>query len=252
MILNSRFVPELSDTKTDYTGTVVFLHGTGASAEMWDGQANFLAEHGYQCILLDLRGHGLSKISKPQSADLNVFVSDVLETLDTLKIAFPVAFVGHSLGAIISVTIAEKYPELVSSLFAACLPGRVYKSIALAFGAFLDHGFAAINASKLSQIVPRRIKILLDTDPQALRQVLVNFEAVDFIVNPPRLQSRLTVHLASGLFDPIAPYHLVAKLHLMLPNSTLWSAPGAHNFMDIFPQQFNDWLLKGLRADLPQ
>ncbi|MBA4076364.1 MAG: hypothetical protein C0508_15075, partial [Cyanobacteria bacterium PR.023] len=127
---------------------LIFIHGTGSAGEMWQAQVRFFTNRGYRCFVVDLRGHGLS--SEPQEhTDLDVHISDVLETLENSDIKFPAAFVGHSLGAIISVTLAEQRPELFAAVLAAGLPGRVLKPVSFIFKLFMLYLYDYIKRSNM-------------------------------------------------------------------------------------------------------
>ncbi|MDP3509599.1 MAG: alpha/beta hydrolase [Candidatus Melainabacteria bacterium] len=229
----------------DHLPDLLFIHGTGSAADMWQGQVRFFTNHGYRCFVVDLRGHGFS--AEPQEhTDLDVHISDLLETLESSDIKFPAAFVGHSLGAIISVTLAEQRPELFSVILAAGLPGRVLKPVSYIFKLFMLYLYDYIKRSNMHKGWAWRPRTLIDTNRHALEQILLNFETVDFIDRTPQLAC--TLHLAAGRFDPVAPCHYAVKIHKQVPNSTLKVfSLGGHNFMDTFPDSFNQWILDGLR-----
>ena len=72
---------------------VVFSHGWPLSADSWESQMMFLADHGYRCIAHDRRGHGRS--TQPWNGnDMDTYADDLstlVETLD-LNAAFLVGF----------------------------------------------------------------------------------------------------------------------------------------------------------------
>lgn len=89
---------------------VLLIHGVGARLDNWDGVAAVLARN-FKVIRYDLRGHGQSsKVPGPYSLDL--FADDAAALLDHLGIA-RTHVAGHSLGGMIAVTIARKYPQRV-------------------------------------------------------------------------------------------------------------------------------------------
>lgn len=223
---------------------VLFIHGTGSSARMWESQVSFLNDLGHNCFAIDLRGHGESE-EPCEPTDLAVHTDDILETLDSADIRFPCAFVGHSLGAIISVSMAQTRPELFKVVFAAALPARVLKPVSLVFRVFMGTTFDTIKTSGVHRNWSFRPRTLIETERHALEEIMRNFEAVDFLTEPPVLQCPL--HLAAGRFDPVAPCVYAVDLHKRLPSSTLEIFEMAgHNFMDMYPEKFNSWLEKGL------
>jgi len=75
---------------------VVFSHGWPLSADAWEDQMFFLAQHGYRCIAHDRRGHGRS--SQPwQGNDMDTYADDLAELVTQLNLTRAV-HVGHSTG----------------------------------------------------------------------------------------------------------------------------------------------------------
>lgn len=75
---------------------VVFSHGWPLTADSWEAQMFFLAEHGYRCIAHDRRGHGRS--SQPWSGnEMDTYADDLAELIETLDLQKAVLF-GFSTG----------------------------------------------------------------------------------------------------------------------------------------------------------
>jgi non-heme chloroperoxidase len=75
---------------------IVFSHGWPLSADAFEDQMNFLANHGYRCIAHDRRGHGRS--SQPWNGnDLNTYADDLAELTTALDLKDAV-HIGHSTG----------------------------------------------------------------------------------------------------------------------------------------------------------
>jgi len=75
---------------------VVFSHGWPLTADAWEDQMVFLANHGYRCIAHDRRGHGRS--SQPWTGnDMDTYADDLAELVETLDLN-DVIHVGHSTG----------------------------------------------------------------------------------------------------------------------------------------------------------
>lgn len=75
---------------------VVFSHGWPLSADAWEDQMLFLAEHGYRVIAHDRRGHGRSTKAW-HGNDMDTYADDLATLLETLDIS-GVTLVGHSTG----------------------------------------------------------------------------------------------------------------------------------------------------------
>jgi pimeloyl-ACP methyl ester carboxylesterase len=212
---------------------------------MWTPQVELLTGLGYRCFVIDLRGHGQSHEPR-EHTDLSVHKADVLETIENSPIRFPAVFVGHSLGAILSLTLAEDRPELISLVFAAGFPGRLLKPITYVFKLFMEHGYDPLKAKNWHKGWAFRPRTLIETDKHSLEQIVANFGELDFITNLPKVKCK--VHLAAGRFDPVAPSFYALEVHRALPTSTFkmfeW---GGHNFMDTHPKTFNKWLVEGLQ-----
>ena len=207
---------------------------------MWSSQVDRLVDRGHRCITPDLRGHGRTR-ERYEETDIKVHMEDVLESLDDLKIQFPAVFVGHSLGAIISLKMAMENPEMTRQVFLAALPGRVYKPVTKLFQAFLSGPYHTMKSLPIEGALSWRHKALLDTDHHSLNEIVTNFSDLDLV--SPEISVDCPVHLSAGRFDPVAPYHYVKQIHKSIPHSTLKVYDlGGHNFMDYNRDSFNQWL----------
>ena len=75
---------------------VVFSHGWPLSADAFEDQMFFLAQHGYRCIAHDRRGHGRS--SQPWTGnDMDTYADDLAKLVESLDLKTAV-HVGHSTG----------------------------------------------------------------------------------------------------------------------------------------------------------
>ena len=222
-------------------GTAVLIHGTGARAEMWNPQIKLLCDAGWYCLLPDLRGHG-ETIEPGESADISVHLQDILDTLCDYDVEYPATFIGHSLGAIISLELAAQKPEMVKKILAVSMPGKVPELTVSAFRALLGWPYHALKDSVIHRNLGWRERVLIDTNHYSLNQVVENFAGLNYVDNVPRV--KCPVHFAVGRLDPVAPWHHVETMHKALPGSTLqvieWAA---HNCMDSQPDAFNRWFM---------
>ncbi|UUU28784.1 alpha/beta hydrolase [Streptomyces sp. CA-210063] len=100
---------------------LVFVHGWTANRHRWDHQvAHFSAKR--RVVRLDLRGHGESGGAGVRT--IEELARDVLAVLDHLKIERFV-LVGHSMGGMISQTIALSHPERVERMVLVNSIGRM-------------------------------------------------------------------------------------------------------------------------------
>jgi pimeloyl-[acyl-carrier protein] methyl ester esterase len=97
-------------TQTLGTGQPInLLHGWAMHSGIWRGFAEQLAQH-YQVTYLDLPAHGHSDKITPFS------LATVSDAIVNALPNTPSCWLGWSLGATIAIDIAQRYPELVSSL----------------------------------------------------------------------------------------------------------------------------------------
>lgn len=95
--------------------TIVLLHGIGNTSRSWDGLAPLLPG-GTRVIAVDLLGFGKSPKPSWVRYDADVQARSLVATLLKLRLTQQVTVVGHSLGALVAVSAAKKYPLLVKSL----------------------------------------------------------------------------------------------------------------------------------------
>jgi pimeloyl-ACP methyl ester carboxylesterase len=226
---------------------VVLIHGTGARAEMWRRQIEQLVANGYRCIVPDLRGHGESH-EPEEETDIEVHLSDVVETLDAMDIAYPAVFAGHSLGAIIAIELSQRKPEMVSKILAIAMPGRVPVLTVEAFRWFLGWPYKSLRETQLHRTLGWRPRVLVETNRHALEQIMLNFATIDYCGNVPTVNC--PVHFVVGRLDPVAPYVYAQKLHEAIPGSTIHVIEWAgHNCMDSQPKAFDKWFTEKMELD---
>ncbi|WP_428247897.1 alpha/beta fold hydrolase [Ferrovibrio sp.] len=93
--------------------TVVFIHGNACDHTAWALQTRWFAYHGWSVLAVDLPGNGRSGGEMPQSIEA---IADWLpHLLDAAKVK-QAALVGHSMGALIALEAAARFPERVSKL----------------------------------------------------------------------------------------------------------------------------------------
>lgn len=94
---------------------VLFLHGGGQTRYSWGGTAAAVAEHGWQAITLDARGHGESEWPPNGDYRLSSFAGDVEHVLATFD--RPAVLIGASLGGLTSILlVGERAPRNVSGV----------------------------------------------------------------------------------------------------------------------------------------
>ncbi|MEL4504022.1 alpha/beta hydrolase [Luteococcus sp. H138] len=92
--------------------TVVLTHGYAQAHGCWHAQAAALADAGLRVLEWDLRGHGRSANPDLRGCTIDQVADDLAE-LVVLHTAGPVVLVGHSMGGMALMALAERHPELV-------------------------------------------------------------------------------------------------------------------------------------------
>jgi pimeloyl-ACP methyl ester carboxylesterase len=91
-------------------GSLLFIHGSGASHEMWSHQMNL----DINSIALDLPGHG--KSGGNAATSIAECATGVADFILALQLPRPLYLVGHSMGAAIAITCALDYPEMLDGI----------------------------------------------------------------------------------------------------------------------------------------
>lgn len=95
---------------------VTFSHSLAANLHLWDAQAAALATR-YRVLRYDIRGHGGSDVPAPPYT-----LEQMADDLDGLLKALGIGqthFVGLSMGGLIGMTMAVRFPSVVKSLVLA-------------------------------------------------------------------------------------------------------------------------------------
>ena len=108
--------------------SVVFVHGTGMDHTVWLLPARFFAHHEFNVLAIDLPGHGQSPGPTPNSIEQ---MSDkVVAAMDAARLE-QAALVGHSMGSLVTLALAARYPDRVRSLalIGTAVPMAVHKTL---------------------------------------------------------------------------------------------------------------------------
>lgn len=94
---------------------VVFVHGVGSTAAIWDYQLQALGG-AYRCFAVELRGNGVPKPEPdPSQITRDGYVDDVLAVADAAGVE-RMHFVGCSLGGVVGFELWKRAPHRVRSL----------------------------------------------------------------------------------------------------------------------------------------
>jgi len=95
------------------TTTVLLVHGYAHSHQVWAQQRRAIHEAGYRLVCVDLRGHGRSGEGDDAAYTIAQLGRDLATVIDQVIPQGPVALVGHSMGGMALMALAEQHPELI-------------------------------------------------------------------------------------------------------------------------------------------
>ncbi len=91
--------------------TIVFIHGFALNLDSWHFQRQFFRGK-HRLVFYDHRSHGRSGRSDLEHATIDQLGHDLRRVIDELAPEGPVVLVGHSMGGMSIIALAEQHPEL--------------------------------------------------------------------------------------------------------------------------------------------
>jgi pimeloyl-ACP methyl ester carboxylesterase len=253
------------DAETDPSAlTVVFAHGYALNLDCWHFQ-----RAGYRglvrTVFYDQRSHGRSGRSRDGHATIDQLAHDLKQVLDTTCPDGPVVLVGHSMGGMTIIALAEHYPELFGSRIAGValisttaggldphrilvpvLPSTLGGQLATRLVATLARGHRTVDGlRRVGRSVASVVTDLFafgDKVPASYVEFVdamlsaTPFEVVaEFFPQFANLDKYATVHalgavpttIICGTRDRMTSVGHSRKLHSMIPGSTLIECEGA-------------------------
>lgn len=178
------------------TPTVVLIHGWVETLDVWHYQRLALRDK-VRMVFLDQRSHGLSDRSYADNSSIAQLADDVDTVITRLAPRGPIILVGHSLGGMAIMALAEAKPELF---------GRRVKGVVL----------VATSSGRLARSSP------------VLRRLLPLLRVTSPVLNWGRSFNSYSVVRRWGL-GPNA-----AERHVDMTNEMIMQAP-THVLMDFYP-----------------
>ena len=234
--------------------SVVFIHGTANDHSVWTLQARYFAHHGWNALALDLPGHGKSfGDAKTSIASATDWIINLLDNGNIER----AALVGHSMGSLIALDAAARYPSRVSqlALIGSSVPMPVSDALMDAATHRPDDAFDMLNiwghAPQLkwgknptpgtcTMMAGRRL--LAQSHPGVLAMDLAACRA--FQINDAALAAiSVAVLIVAGTNDQLTPAIAAKALAARLGNATMKTLAGVgHSMMQEAPGQVVDAL----------
>ncbi len=102
---------EIDEVADGLPVTVVFCHGLGLDQGAWHYQRRDLEDAG-RLVFWDQRGHGLSGRGADERLTIDQLGDDLKLVLDAVAPSGPVILVGHSMGGMTVMALADRHPQL--------------------------------------------------------------------------------------------------------------------------------------------
>jgi pimeloyl-ACP methyl ester carboxylesterase len=250
--------------------TVVFAHGYCLNLDCWHFQR--AAYRGLvRTVYYDQRSHGRSARSSRSNATIDQLGRDLKQVIDVCAPDGPVVLVGHSMGGMTIVALAEQYPELIgdkvigvalisttaggldpSRILIPLLPARLTGRVTSQTVAALQRGHAAVDTVRrigrvIANVATNRFAFGGEVPASYVRFVddmlaATPFEVVaDFFPSLGDLDKfdcveildRVPVSIICGTADRLTSIGHSRKLAVRIPNARLLECTGAGHMVPL-------------------
>ena len=248
---------------------ILFIHGTGSSCHTWSNTVECLLDE-FEVLLIDLPGHGFSKIPAPSQSSLQSVFKGSMELIE--KISFvPDLIVGHSAGAAIAVLLSEKiqakngvicinaafgeFPGLAGvmfPIFAKIIAVVPFSSDVLAGLSRNKERTEKLIANTGSEITKDRLKHykLLFSKPNHVKgtlKLMAEWNLSEFLNNLKNCKSN--INFLVGNLDKTVPISVSKKWSQILPRTKYHEISGAgHLVHEEKPYQVSQIILNHLQV----
>lgn len=228
---------------------IVFVHGSGDTAHVWDAVIAQLP--GWSCVALDLPGHG-TKLEQPGPERMSIeeYAACVRDDLGQNNLT-GICLVGHSLGSAIALRLAKDAPDLVSRLVLVGSGARL-RVLPTILEAACDQGertrqevvaasFATGNSAERDAMLAEPAQLA----PGMLYRDLAACDAFDMMSELGSIAQPALV--VTGDEDRLTPPKYAHYLRDHLPNATLVLVPEAGHYLPVEAPEalaaaIRDWL----------
>ena len=143
--------------------TVIFAHGYALELDCWHFQREHFRSAGVRTVFYDQRSHGRSGRSPMGNATIEQLGRDLLSVIEAVAPEGPIVLVGHSMGGMTLVALAEQEPELfgdrivgaalISTTAGGLEPSRILFPMVPAWGSAGPVGRAISTLARTHKIV---------------------------------------------------------------------------------------------------
>ena len=231
--------------------TVVLLHGIGNTHEAWQPVIKKLPKD-IRIVSVDLLGFG--KSAKPTWATYNARTQarSLQATLLSLGIVGKVTLVGHSLGSLVAIEFARRYPLQVKQLLLCSPPlyqmeevsgfapspdralRRIYKLALQNKDQFMDLAML-VKHYKLANPSLTITKETIDSYMATLQAMIINQTALHDVS-----KLKMPIHIMRGALDPFVIATHIADLKKQRSNITTQTVAAGHEVLGLYASAVAD------------
>lgn len=216
---------------------VVFIHGLGATSNVWFAQREVLSER-FQVIVYDRSGCGLSS-RRDEACSIASWGTELAGLLDDLAVESAVV-VGHSLGSMVAQYFASTYPERTRALVLvggeAALSPEGKEILRTRADLIEAHGLPDVVDSWLSSVVAPETRVANPVMVGLLRAMFLSYDPHSYAqqaralsdadVRPYHRGITCPTLLLVGDEDPVTPLAWQQAIQEAIPGSRLRIIPG--------------------------
>lgn len=246
-VLNVRHLIKRDDAKQ----TVLLIHGLGDTGDLWKELFDELPANA-NIIAVDLLGFGKSPRPSWGMYDARTQARCLLATFVRLGISGPIQIVGHSLGSLVAIDFARRYPLPIRQLI-LCAPPiyrrqdtktkhvddrlRELYAVAAKKPSFLINIYGLGQKMRLLNPSIEVNKDNIEMFVKALHASIINQRTIDDIA-----KVKVPITIVSGVFDPFIVRGNFVALRDRYSTIRLIDIPASHNIS----KQYRDEIVKAL------
>lgn len=223
--------------------TILLIHGLGATGDMWKPLIRQLPKD-LNVVCVDLLGFGKSPRPYWEEYSAKLQARSLLATYLKLRLTNPITIVGHSLGSLVAIEFAKRYPILTKSLILCSPPlyrhndeasglsreallrmtyQKLLKSPKLLMRLYSFGKAAKIDASlELNESN-------IDMFAASMRSSIINQTAIDDIRD-----LKMPIHIIHGALDPVVIRSNLIRIARRSPNVSLSTVVASHPLNDAY------------------
>ena len=193
---------------------LMFSNSLGTDLRMWDAQAAEFKQT-FQVLRYDARGQGQSTIS-PGPYSIELLVQDVVSLLDALRLQ-RVSFCGLSMGGMVGMMLAQKFPERLDKLVLSSTAPKI--GTAESWNTRIETvnagGMKAVADGILERWFTPAFRSAGNLEPQTVRQMLMEASPTGYVACAAAVRDmdqregiaaiRVPTLVISGSDDPVTP-----------------------------------------------